>query len=347
MSRLGEALRCRAPLPAAEAMAEALYHPRLGYYRKEEGPWGFADKDYYTALDCGPLMGLTLAVRLERVWTELGCPGVFTVLEPGAGRGWLGRDLLASATGAFGRALRYIHRDGSPAARRSAEVALAPWLGSGQARLVEEDEPLTPFEGAVVSNELFDALPAQPYRFRGGHWERELLMSEGSNWEPVARDEAVAWFEGAGIPEEGDGSVWCPSLPAVLAHNLAALGRGAFIAIDYGGSTGELLEKGADLRRYRAHRVDGRWWEDLGEADLTADVDFTRLATLLEGERFVGIRTRSLSTWVREHAPLSRWEVDWQELEPRERLARMQNLMQLTLPNLMGERFRVLEGLRA
>ena len=87
------------PIPAAEVMALALYHPEHGYYRRLEGPWGFEGKDYYTALDCGPLLGEAVALRLEGVWEELGRPSRFTVLEAGAGRGWLGRDLLAAAKG--------------------------------------------------------------------------------------------------------------------------------------------------------------------------------------------------------------------------------------------------------
>ena len=87
------------PLPAAEVMALALYHPEHGYYRRAAGPWGFEGKDYYTALDVGPLLGQALARRLEAAWERLGRPAVFTVLEPGAGRGWLGRDLLAAAEG--------------------------------------------------------------------------------------------------------------------------------------------------------------------------------------------------------------------------------------------------------
>ena len=53
------------PVPAAEVMALALYDAEHGYYRRAEGPWGFEGKDYYTALDLGPLLGQTLALRLD------------------------------------------------------------------------------------------------------------------------------------------------------------------------------------------------------------------------------------------------------------------------------------------
>jgi len=334
------------PLPAAEVMALALYHPEHGYYRRAEGPWGFEGKDYYTALDCGPLLGEAVALRLERVWEELGRPSRFTVLEAGAGRGWLGRDLLATARGPFASALMYLHRDDNPAARRAAEEALAPWLATGQARLVSEAETLEPFVGAVVSNELFDALPAQPWRWSGEGWEREVLTAGGSAWQAADPGEAGTWFSAQAELEPGDGSVWTEGLPALAGGLAGCLAQGLFLTIDYGDSAARLLAKGADLRRYRGHTVDGDWWEGLGEADLTADVDFTRLGAALESQGLKDVSTRSLGRWIREHGPLAQWEAQWQELDATLRMRRMENLLALTLPGMMGDRFKVLEAWR-
>ncbi|HTL98171.1 MAG TPA: SAM-dependent methyltransferase [Holophagaceae bacterium] len=340
-----------APIPASEVMALALYDPQHGYYRRAEGPWGFEGKDYYTALDLGPLLGQALALRLQAAWERLGSPAVFTVLEPGAGRGWLGRDLLTAASGAFAESLRYVHRDDNPAARRMAEAALAPWLTSGKARFIAEGEPLSPFTGAVISNELFDALPAQPWKWDGGRWVREMLTAEGPEWH-AAEDEAPrAWFEGVMAAkgeslEASDGSIWCEALPSLTRELAGALEAGLFLAIDYGDSAERLLAKGSDLRRFKGHTVDGAWWEDLGESDLTADVDFTRLQALLEREGLREAGHQELSKWIRAHAPLLQWESEWQALPAADRMKRMENLLQLTLPGLMGARFRVLEAWR-
>jgi SAM-dependent MidA family methyltransferase len=333
------------PVPAAEVMALGLYHPVHGYYRRQEGPWGFKGKDYYTALDLGPLLGQTLALRLEAAWERLDRPATFKALEPGAGRGWLGRDLLNAATGPFAEALVYVHRDDNPAARRAAEQALAPFLATRRARFAAESDTMEPFIGCVFSNELFDALPAQPWRWEGERWLREVLTAAGPEWQEADPGEAGAWFatHTDGL-ELRDGSVWCEALPGLVRELAAPLQAGLFLTVDYGESADRLLAKGADLRRFKAHGVDGNWHEDLGEADLTADVDFTRLTTLLEGEGLAELGHMELSKWIRTHAPLDRWGAEWLALPEAERRQRMENLLQLTLPNMLGSRFRVLEG---
>jgi SAM-dependent MidA family methyltransferase len=220
-----------------------------------------------------------------------------------------------------------------------------PFLSENRARFSGEGEPIEPFVGAVFSNELFDALPAQPWRWDGEHWTREVLTPAGPEWQAAEPGEAGAWFarQTDGL-EPRDGSIWCEAMPG-LVHDLAsALEAGLFLAVDYGESAARLLAKGADLRRFKAHSVDGKWHEDLGEADLTADVDFTRLAALLEGEGLSGLGHMELSKWIRTHAPLDEWGADWMGLSVPDRMKRTENLLQLTLPNMMGSRFRVLEG---
>jgi len=350
-ARVAERVKA-APISASEVMALALYDPEHGYYRRAEGPWGFEGKDYYTALDLGPLLGQTLALRMQAAWTRLDRPATFTVLEPGAGRGWLGRDLLSAASGDFAEALRYVHRDDNPAARRMAEEALAPWLPSGKARFITESESIAPFIGAVISNELFDALPAQPWKWDGTRWVQEVLTASGPEWHPAEDAAPRAWFEDVmrskrEALEASDGSIWCEALPAVTRTLTNALERGLFLAIDYGDAAERLLAKGSDLRRFKGHTVDGKWWEDIGESDLTADVDFTRLQALLEIAGLTEAEHQELSKWVRTHAPLMQWEAGWQALPPADRVKRMENLLQLTLPGLMGARFRVLEAWRS
>ena len=179
---------------------------------------------------------------------------------------------------------------------------------------------------------------------------REVLTEAGPEWHAADHPESRAWFEShadrerAGGLEPGDGSIWCEAMPKVVHELASPLQAGLFLAVDYGDHASHLLAKGADLRRFKAHAVDGRWWEALGASDLTADVDFTRLQSLLEAEGLRDVAHQELSRWIRAHAPLAQWEADWQTLDPKARMKRMENLLQLTMPGMMGARFRVLEG---
>jgi SAM-dependent MidA family methyltransferase len=208
------------------------------------------------------------------------------------------------------------------------------------------------FIGAVISNELFDALPAQPWRWDGERWKLELLVSlDGGDtgftqWEAAEPLEAGDWFsrhaEGGLQPD--DGSVWVESLPDILETICKPMERGLFLAIDYGDSAARLIAKRAGLRRYFKHQTDGNWWECPGNSDLTADVDMTRLVYLLERQGLRPQKHTKLGHWICDNAPLARWETEWRELPSAERSARKHNLMQLTLPNAMGERFKVVQA---
>jgi len=128
------------PLTFARFMALALYHPTLGYYAgggegREPLGWG---GDYFTSGDLSPLWGWALARQFHQMWELLGRPPRFDVIEPGAGRGLLAREVWRYAREAapeWGDALRYTLVDratpGSPlhAARRERLAADLAGLG--------------------------------------------------------------------------------------------------------------------------------------------------------------------------------------------------------------------------
>src|SRR5262249_44483509 len=156
-------------------MSLALYHPTLGYYSgggQGREPLGW-DGDYITSGDLHPLWGWVIARQLHQMWELLGCPSLFDVLEPGAGRGLLAREVWRYAGECapnWRAALRYTLVDRAPidaplrAARehrlRAALAALdAPrertrWSGES----AEAFSPHT-LTGVVIANELVDALP--------------------------------------------------------------------------------------------------------------------------------------------------------------------------------------------
>ncbi|KKL25085.1 hypothetical protein LCGC14_2408860, partial [marine sediment metagenome] len=77
----------------ADYMDLALYHPKYGYYTSEKEKIGKRG-DYYTSSDVHPVFGELIARQLEQMWKILG-KGKFTVVEMGAGKGWLCYDIIS------------------------------------------------------------------------------------------------------------------------------------------------------------------------------------------------------------------------------------------------------------
>ena len=76
----------------ADFMVLALYHPNHGYYTSGKEKIG-KKGDYYTSSDVHPVFGELIARQLEQMWRLLGSDR-FTVVEIGAGKGWLCHDIL-------------------------------------------------------------------------------------------------------------------------------------------------------------------------------------------------------------------------------------------------------------
>jgi SAM-dependent MidA family methyltransferase len=133
------AIAARGPITFADYMQIALYHPQGGYYTSATRPpqgWG---GDYLTSTDLGPLFGAAIGRQLAQIWDLLGHPMPFVVLEDGAGRGDLARDVLAWAHDAasdapqgFAAALAYHTHD----VDGTRAVATAPETRANEERAV-------------------------------------------------------------------------------------------------------------------------------------------------------------------------------------------------------------------
>src|SRR5690349_22382859 len=88
------------PISLADFMAEALGHPRLGYYRKAL-PVGAAG-DFTTAPEISQMFGELLGAWLAERWLAIGRPTPVMLVELGPGRGTLMADALRAARGVPG-----------------------------------------------------------------------------------------------------------------------------------------------------------------------------------------------------------------------------------------------------
>jgi NADH dehydrogenase [ubiquinone] 1 alpha subcomplex assembly factor 7 len=278
------------PLTVASFMAEALGHPRFGYYITRD-PLGAAG-DFTTAPEISQMFGELVGLWCADVWMRMGAPDKVAWVELGPGRGTLTADAL--------RALKLV-----PPLRAALEVHLvetSPALRARQAATLDpaatgtpapawhdsldslpEDRPLL-----IVANEFFDALPVRQIQKTAEGWAERLVDVDETATALAGRPcfrfvlEAGRGPGRAAAPglfrDAPVGSIyeWSPASAAVagaLGARLAAQG-GAALIFDYGYAGPALGDTLQALRRHAFAPV----LQDPGEADLTAHVDFTALA---------------------------------------------------------------------
>jgi len=267
------------PLTVAQYMAEALGHPRHGYYIRQD-PLGAAG-DFTTAPEISQVFGELIGLWCADLWQRMGAPDPVLLVELGPGRGTLMQDALRAAGRAapgFRAALRLHLVETSPVLRAAQAARLADANPAWLDRLA--DLPDGP--ALVVANEFFDALPIRQWRRGAKGWHERLVGWDETagrlRWELSGRaDPGLALIPESvwGAPE-GSIAEACPaglSHAALLARRLAQQG-GAALIVDYGPARSA---PGDSFQAIRRHAFADPL-EAPGEADLTAHVDFQALA---------------------------------------------------------------------
>lgn len=268
----------------------ALYHPVEGYYmrdREKIGPAG----DFYTSPDVSPLFGKVLADQMEEMWRLSGSPDRWVLLEFGAGKGILARDILnhiAEKHPLFSGKISYLIVEKSPSMIRRQKRMLAgacppgrgiSWLGG-----IEELRPGS-VEGCFFSNELLDSFPVHRV-IRDGRRLKEIYVAcENGRLVEVtgalSKPELSDYISEFRVHLE-DGQVieinlavrdWLKDVARVMK-------RGFLLTIDYGDVAERLhsaARPGGTIRSYRGHRLVDDLYEEPGGQDITASVNFSAL----------------------------------------------------------------------
>ena len=239
----------------ARYMQLALHEPGVGYYARSARKFG-ADGDFVTAPELGSLFGRTFARELR---------AFDRILEIGAGSGALA-DVLAD-----GREYLILETS-ADLIRRQKEK-----LGK---RVQHIDSLPARFSGAVIANEVVDAIPVQMV-----HWtERGILergVGTGLVWadRPAAGEllEAAKRIE-VPVPYVSEIGLEARAWMRTLAQMIE---KGAVFIIDYGFPRHEYYHPqratGTVMCHHR-HQSHADPFARPGEEDITAHVDFTALA---------------------------------------------------------------------
>ncbi|WP_227765554.1 class I SAM-dependent methyltransferase [Zhaonella formicivorans] len=338
----------RGKISFAEYMAQALYHPELGYYTRpgvKIGPEG----DFYTSPMVHPVFGACLAKQFKEMWDALGTPETFLLVEYGAGNGLLARDILEYAKVAlpdFYSTVQYFIVEISPFHRSLQRAALQ---GNYPVYWTEDLQGISQeVVGCVFSNEFLDALPVHRVALQHGELKELYVSTAGERLVEVM-----------GAPSTQELAVYLKELNLTLQEqqeveiNLEALKwlqqvagklkKGFVLTIDYGYKARELSMPQrfqGTLLCYRQHQAVKNPYLNIGEQDITAHVNFTALEQY--GERY-GLKIAGFTTQMKFLIGLGIMEfVESRELTAVERQKMLLAVKRLIMPQGMGESFRVM-----
>jgi NADH dehydrogenase [ubiquinone] 1 alpha subcomplex assembly factor 7 len=262
------------PLTVAAVMEEALAG-RNGYYRDRDplGPEG----DFITAPEVSQMFGELIGLWCVDTWQRLGAPDPFHLVEMGPGRGTLMADALRAA------------RVSAPflAAKRLHLVEINAALKAKQAERLKDHGPIwhDSLDGVpqgpmlLIANELFDALPIHQLQMTPQGWRERVVALDGEHLQfgLAAPGAALGLLRPAHRQGQHDGAIAEVS-PASIALIDAIARRisahdGAALIMDYGPAESGLGDSFQAMKQHSYHLP----LEALGEADLTAHVDFGAL----------------------------------------------------------------------
>ena len=329
-------------IPFSRFMELALYAPGLGYYSAGARKLG-AEGDFVTAPEISPLFGRTLAHQVAEIMIQ----STAHIMELGAGSGKLAVDVLLELERMSTLPERYDILEIS-ADLRARQQALLQSRAPHLANRVHWLESLPGnFSGALIANEVLDALPVHLIQWRGANiTERGVASREGKFVWHERPPQIPALDQLARLIQVPDSTLSEISLAVRgLVNSLSqSLQAGALLFIDYGFGAREYYHpqrhSGTLMCHYRHHAHDDPFFLP-GLQDITAHVDFTAVAeTAIDaGLHLYGYTTHAHFL---VNCGIGDLLLETDPENARDYLTRSAQMQRLTSPAEMGELFKVI-----
>ena len=306
----------------AEYMNLALAHPEYGYYRKKD-PLGKAG-DFTTAPEISQVFGELIGAFLAQQWRIMGEPAA-TLMELGPGRGTLMADALRITryVEGFHQSLEVRMVETSPTLTIRQQEALA---GLHPEVSWHESIELPPKPLLLIANEFFDALPIRQFVSEGKEIRERMVTVE---------DGELAFTPASPVLSER-----CqPALDIVsrLSKHIATYG-GIALIIDYGYLGGSRADT---LQALKSHEyVDPL--KDVGDADLTAHIDFNALKEAAKSGGAAAYGVISQGMFFSRLGALVRAQMLCKKATEEQKDAIMSGVSRIVAPEQMGDLFKVL-----
>jgi SAM-dependent MidA family methyltransferase len=270
----------------ARYMDLALYAPGLGYYAAGACKLGAAG-DFTTAPEMTPLFGAALAAQVGAI---LDGTGRREIVELGAGTGRLAADLLRALARRDALPSRYAILEVSPDLRARQRATLERHAPDQLPRVEWLSALPATIDGAIVANEVLDAIPVHIVARRAGSYVERGVIEDRSRgvlaFEERPAPASLATLAAARFPPAIDYlSELNPAAEALVEELGRRLVAGAALFIDYGFPRSEYFheqrDEGTLLCHHRQHVHDDPLHLP-GLSDITAHVDFTAIAEAAE-----------------------------------------------------------------
>ena len=226
-----------APLPFADFMELALYHPEWGYYNSPSFAIGKMG-DFTTAPEISPLFAKCIAKQCEQLFTQLPTKHV---LEIGAGSGTLACDLLLECQQLGSLPHHYYIFEISLNLRKKQQAYLQSHCPALLDRITWLDALPNHFTGIVIANEVLDALPVHCFKIENAIIRERCVGWDGDqlNWQltPPSSNELADQLSALQHTyhfENGYESEFNLRLPVFIQSIANALTKGVILFMDYG-----------------------------------------------------------------------------------------------------------------
>ena len=249
------------------------------------------DGDFYTSPDISSLYGRVLADQMEEMWVLSGCPSRWTLVEMGAGKGILARDILlhcAQKDTGFFQGLEYLIIEKSPSMVKKQKALFAcPGFPGDRVRWLAglEDLAEESVTGCIFSNELLDSFPVHRVIRTSGKYREIYLSCENGELREIYDYPSTSDLEeylNTLQMEMPEGKVFEVNLAMFqwLKEIERIIKRGFLLTIDYGDKADILFSESrpeGSIRSYRKHQLVDNLYKCPGDQDITAHVNFSDL----------------------------------------------------------------------
>lgn len=344
-------IRADGPISFEQFMEMALYYPGLGYYTRPSNVIG-REGDFYTSPHLHPVFGAMLCRQMEEMWNLLRRPEVFHIVEMGAGMGYLAKDILdysgigkgQKAKGKrFSNHIKYTIVELNPSVKARQQALLKDHTGS--VLWVSCLDELDSFTGCFLSNELLDAFPVRLVEI--GDELSEVYLSEGEGdlieLKVPCSDEIEEYFEEFSLqPAKGYRTEVNLKVKDWLAGVCDKLTAGFVLTVDYGYPAWDYYSEERNrgtLLCYYNHQFNEEPYQNIGEQDLTAHLNFSSLKKWGEG---LGLKTVGFCPQGVFLVSLGLDEVILELYGDTPDIAELNKIKGLILPQGMGESHKVM-----